>query len=132
MRRFADDEGVGDLPLQLEIIEGNTVGEILATAERLPSDLLVMGTHGRSGFERLVLGSSPKRSCTTCLVLSVPRGVKDAVPAAPVVFKDILCAIDFSECSMNALNARLFCPGWHGAAFALHDAGPGGPAAVRV
>ncbi len=40
MRRFADDEGVGDLSLQLEIIEGNTVGEILATAERLPGGSL--------------------------------------------------------------------------------------------
>ena len=46
MKRFADDEGVSDLPVQMEVIEGNTVGEILATAERLPSDLLVMGMRG--------------------------------------------------------------------------------------
>ncbi len=105
MRRLADDEGVGDLPVQIEIIEGNTVGEILLTAERLQSDLLVMGTHGRSGFERLVLGSVTEKVLrkATCPVLSVPIGVKDAVPASPVVFTDILCAIDFSDCSMTAL-----------------------------
>ena len=106
MKRLADDEGAGDLPVETEIIEGNTVGEILAMAERIPSDLLIMGTHGRSGFERLVLGSATEKVLrkAACPVLSVPRGVKDAVPAAPVVFKNVLCAIDFSECSMNALN----------------------------
>ena len=106
MKRLADDEGAGDLPVEMEIIEGNTVGEILAMAERIPSDLLVMGTHGRSGFERLVLGSATEKVLrkAACPVLSVPRGMKDAVPAAPVVFKNVLCAIDFSECSMNALN----------------------------
>jgi nucleotide-binding universal stress UspA family protein len=106
MKRLADDEGAGDLPVQMEVVEGNTVGEILATAERLPSDLLVMGTHGRSGFERLVLGSATEKVLrkAACPVLSVPRDMKDAVPTAPVVFKNILCAIDFSDCSMNALN----------------------------
>ena len=106
MKRLADDEGAGDLPVQMEVVEGNTVGEILATAERLPSDLLVMGTHGRSGFERLVLGSATEKVLrkAACPVLSVPREMKDAVPVAPVVFKTILCAIDFSDCSMNALN----------------------------
>jgi nucleotide-binding universal stress UspA family protein len=106
MRRLAADEGVGDLPVHLEVVEGNTVGEILFAAERLQSDLLVMGTHGRSGFERLVLGSVTEKVLRKagCPVLSVPRGTKDAVPATPVVFKEILCAIDFSDCSMNALN----------------------------
>ena len=108
MRRFAGDEGAGagDVPVETEVIDGNTVTEILLAAERLKSDLLVMGTHGRSGFERLVLGSATEKVLrkATCPVLSVPRGIKDAVPATPVVFKDILCAIDFSDCSLKALD----------------------------
>ena len=105
MKRFADDEGAGALPVEMEVADGNTVAEILSAAERLKSDLIVMGTHGRSGFERLVLGSATEKVLrkATCPVLSVPSGAKDAVPATPVVFKDILCAIDFSDCSMNAL-----------------------------
>lgn len=105
MKRFAEDEGAGDVPVEMEVLEGNTVAEILLAADRLKSDLLVMGTHGRSGFERLVLGSATEKVLrkATCPVLSVPRGVKDAVPAAPVVFKDILCAVDFSDCSLHAL-----------------------------
>ena len=39
------------------LLEGDPSREIQSTAEALPADLLVMGTHGRGGFERLVLGS---------------------------------------------------------------------------
>ena len=31
--------------------------QILACAEDLAADLIVMGTHGRAGFERLLVGS---------------------------------------------------------------------------
>ena len=103
MRCFIADERGGDLPVELEIGEGNTVAEILARAGTMPRDLIVMGTHGRAGFERLVLGSVTEKVLrkAACPVLSVPQHVKDA---PPVFFKNILCAIDFSDCSINALN----------------------------
>ncbi|MBI2829205.1 MAG: universal stress protein [Acidobacteria bacterium] len=106
MKRFAEDEAGPDLPVQCEACEGTAAAEILARARAMPSDLIVMGTHGRSGFERLVLGSVTERVLrkAACPVLSVPRHARDAVPAPPVLFKDILCAIDFSDCSINALN----------------------------
>jgi nucleotide-binding universal stress UspA family protein len=65
-----------------------------------------MGTHGRSGFERLVLGSVTEKVLrkAACPVLTVPKAVPDVVPAPPVLFKRIICAIDFSDCSMHALN----------------------------
>ena len=37
-------------------------------------------------------------------MLTVPRRHPDAVPATPVLFKQILCPVDFSDCSMQALN----------------------------
>ena len=47
---------------------------ILRVAEEWPADLIVMGTHGRRGFQRLMLGSVAERflriSC--CPVLLVP------------------------------------------------------------
>jgi nucleotide-binding universal stress UspA family protein len=72
----------------------------------MSADLLIMGTHGRSGFERLVLGSVTEKVLrrAACPVLTVPRGVPDVVPVPPVLFKRIVCAIDFSSCSMHALN----------------------------
>jgi len=106
MKRFAEDEAGSDRPIQCEMCEGTAAAEILARAKAMPSDLIVMGTHGRSGFERLVLGSVTEKVLrkAACPVLSVPSHVRDAVPAPPALFKDILCAVDFSDCSINALN----------------------------
>jgi nucleotide-binding universal stress UspA family protein len=106
MKRFADGEDRTIVPTEFDLAEGSTAVEILAKAEALPADLLVMGTHGRSGFEHLVLGSITEKVLrkAACPVLTVPRGVPDAVPAPPVLFKRILCAVDFSDCSMHALN----------------------------
>lgn len=40
-------------------------------------------------------------------MLTVPRRHPDAVPAIPVLFKHILCPVDFSDCSMEALTYAL-------------------------
>ena len=105
MKRFAEEEAGSDRPIQCETCEGTAAIEILDRAKTMPSDLIVMGTHGRTGFERLMLGSVTEKVLrkAACPVLSVPRLVRDAVPAPPVLFKDILCAIDFSDCSIHAL-----------------------------
>jgi nucleotide-binding universal stress UspA family protein len=106
MKRFGETETGGRIPLELAIAEGHAATEILARADALPADLLVLGTHGRSGFERLLLGSVTEKVLrkATCPVLSVPSGIADVVPAPAVLFKQIVCAIDFSNCSMQALN----------------------------
>jgi nucleotide-binding universal stress UspA family protein len=106
MKRFAQGETGTDVPIELEIVQGSTAGAILAKADAMPADLLVMGTHGRSGFERLVLGSVTERVLrkAACPVLTVPKGVPDVVPFPPMLFKRIVCAIDFSDCSMHALD----------------------------
>jgi nucleotide-binding universal stress UspA family protein len=79
--------------------------EILVHAERLRADLIVMGTHGRSGLERLMLGSVTEKVLRKARppVLTVPSSLPDVVPAGRGPFERILCAIDFSECSMAAL-----------------------------
>jgi nucleotide-binding universal stress UspA family protein len=94
--------GIG---IETVIREGDAAAEILACADTLNPDLLVMGTHGRTGFERLVLGSVTEKVLrkASAPVLTVPRGLPDAVPAAPGMFKDILCPVDFSSSSMRAL-----------------------------
>lgn len=95
-----------DVPFRFEIAEGNPASEIVERASAIPSDVIVMGTHGRSGLEHLVLGSVTEKVIrkARCPVLTVPRGMTDAVPAPPVRFKRILCATDFSEASIRALD----------------------------
>ena len=103
LRRFGGGETRPGAKMEFEATEGGTVATILARATALPADLLVLGTHGRSGFERWVLGSVTEKVLRTalCPVLTVP---KDSGDAAPVVFRRIVCAIDFSECSLHALD----------------------------
>jgi len=67
-------------------------------------DLLVLGTHGRSGFTRLLLGSVAEAVVrkNTCPTLVVPPRAADIPAATPVQFGQIVCAVDFSECSLVA------------------------------
>src|SRR6185295_12898358 len=57
MQKFALMQAGTNSPLEIEIGEGNAAAEIVAKANALRSDVIVLGTHGRSGFERLLLGS---------------------------------------------------------------------------
>lgn len=113
LERFAQSEAGGAVPVECEIADGDPAREILARAAALPADLVVLGTHGRSGFARLVLGSTTERVLrqASCPVLSVPPRAPDAVPAAPVLFKRLLCALDFSDHSLNALEYALSLTG---------------------
>src|SRR5438552_9330726 len=49
--------GADATPIELVTRYGRAVHEILESAESLQSDLIVMGTHGASGLDRVVLGS---------------------------------------------------------------------------
>jgi nucleotide-binding universal stress UspA family protein len=75
-------------------------------AGRIGADLIVLGTHGRSGFERLLLGSVTEKVVRTarCPVITVPP---PSVATSTLPFKRVLCGIDFSEPSMTALRFAL-------------------------
>ncbi len=85
---------------------GAPIPHILATATRIRADLIVMGTHGTSGFEHMVLGSVTEKVLRKagCPVLTVPPR---APTAAKALFKQVLCAVDFSDSSVAALGAAL-------------------------
>ncbi|MCI0682365.1 MAG: universal stress protein [Gemmataceae bacterium] len=53
--------------------EGDAAQQILTAAESMPADLIVMGTHGRTGLGRLLLGSAAERVLreAPCAVLTV-------------------------------------------------------------
>ena len=83
--------------------------EIVMEARQLPADLLVMGTHGRSGFRRMLLGSVTERVLRDppCAALVAPPLADDRDPAAPARFHQIVCAVDFSPGSQAALRYAL-------------------------
>jgi nucleotide-binding universal stress UspA family protein len=75
-RAFAETESAPGVTVEAVVRGGDTAGEILKQATSLKADLLVIGTHGRSGFERLLLGAVAekvlRRVC--CPVLTPRRG----------------------------------------------------------
>jgi nucleotide-binding universal stress UspA family protein len=108
LKRFAEPVAAAGLECDALLRDGNAAKEILDLAGTLPADLLVMGTHGRGGFERLVLGSVAEKVLrkASCPVLTVPAPRPDATaPLAP--FARILCPVDFSPSSMKALDYAL-------------------------
>jgi nucleotide-binding universal stress UspA family protein len=94
---------VTDVEVDVLIQTGPPAKQILDCAAALPADLIVIGTHGTSGFEHLLLGSVTEKVLrrSTCPVLTVPPRAR-ATSRLP--FKRILCPIDFSESSLAALD----------------------------
>lgn len=86
---------------------------VLAFAEKQEADLIVMGTHGRHGFDHLTMGSVAEKVLRKahCPVLVVRKPAHDFVNPAnasePVQLKKILYCTDFSEYSSRALTYAL-------------------------
>ena len=113
MSRFdglIDQTGARDLVIDCVVDEAPDIPpEILARAGVLPADLIVMGTHGRGGFDHLVLGSVTEKVLrkARCPVLTVPKKAEAAPDYAAIQFHRILCAVDFSGASLAALEFAL-------------------------
>jgi nucleotide-binding universal stress UspA family protein len=63
LRRFVQEQmrGVAHGEVDVRVIEGLPVDAIRKTAKESHADLIVMGTHGCSGLNRLMLGSVTER-----------------------------------------------------------------------
>jgi nucleotide-binding universal stress UspA family protein len=76
---------VPDAGIQLErrVCEGDPVTEILTSAADCHADLIVLGTHGRTGLGRLLMGSVAEEVLrrAACPVLTVRTPFPAAVPA---------------------------------------------------
>lgn len=73
--------------------EGDPWREILHESGAAPADLIVMGTHGRSGFEHLLLGSVTEKVLrrASCPVLTVCHG---SASGTALPFRRLLVATD--------------------------------------
>ena len=105
MRRFtAGDAAHADMTL--DVVESDSVHRaLLCEVRRRAADLLVIGSHGRSGFNRLLLGSVTERLLrqAPCPVLVVPPAAADVDVHAPVRFRRVLYPTDFSPGAQRAI-----------------------------
>ena len=117
MKRL-EDAGESSLALKVDTLRGNKVDvfyetengtsvfeSIAAKVEQRKPDLVVMGTHGRAGLGRLLIGSVAEK-----VLRHVPVDVMTVSRNAPVVpashaFERVLVPVDFSEFSKRAVAA---------------------------
>lgn len=68
------------VPYEHRMLEGDPAASIVHLAEELKADLIVMGTHGRTGLSRLVMGSVAEALVrrAPCPVLTVKEPAKEA------------------------------------------------------
>jgi nucleotide-binding universal stress UspA family protein len=79
--------GYNDVIVERKLVEGDPATEILGMAETLEADFIVMGTHGRTGFARLLMGSVAEvvSRKAKAPVLLVKEPLKAARPVRPTL-----------------------------------------------
>ena len=78
LRNLSDDLRTRNLDVKTHLVWGNPSREILAKARQEKADLIVMGTHGRSGLAHMVMGSVAEKTVRLARipVLTVPLSFK--------------------------------------------------------
>jgi nucleotide-binding universal stress UspA family protein len=95
------------------VLEGSAADTILSLARERAVSLIVLGTHGRRGFDRLMLGSVTERVLrhASCPVLAIRQSAPDSdtrnakVDTVPI--RRVLCCIDFSVSSERVIEYAL-------------------------
>lgn len=82
---------ITDVPVDFNALQGEPGPSIVAVAEDVPADMIVMSTHGRTGLSRLLMGSvaeyvmrhahCPVLTIKPVGTIRVPADDADAVPA---------------------------------------------------
>lgn len=103
LARFAPRSSVD---VDVLVQSGHPARQILECAGALRADLIVIGTHGASGFEHLLLGSVTEKVLrkAICPVLTVPPHARTT---SKLPFRRLVCPVDFSDSSLAALDFAL-------------------------
>jgi len=90
-----------DVENEIQVWEGTVERVVAASVDRVNADLIVLGTRGRTGVGKLLLGSSAEEVLRNapCPVLTVGP---DALTQQPWSLKEIVYATDFSPASLSA------------------------------
>lgn len=96
------------ISVQTRIATGLPSQEVLAAAESEDVDLIVVGTLGKTGLKHVLLGSTAERviRASPCPVLAVRAEWPETERgggSGPAAIDRILVPVDFSDCSLDAL-----------------------------
>lgn len=107
LRRLLDEfhaDEFRNMAVRRMLLEGDPAGAIVDLAHKERMDLIVMPTHGYGRFRRFVLGSVTAKVLhdADCPVFTGVH-MEDVPPLAPILFRNILCAVDFDSAGEKAL-----------------------------
>jgi len=105
LARYVEERTHG-IEAEAHLIEDTPTQAILNAAERYKADLIVMGTHGRGGLNRLLLGSVTEKVVRQARVpvIVVREPLQEAVTAQePGIPHKILCPVNFTQTAYEAL-----------------------------
>ncbi|HEV2387432.1 MAG TPA: universal stress protein [Candidatus Acidoferrales bacterium] len=93
-----------EVPHQAMVEEGDVWSVLAELTSKHHADLIVVGTHGRSGLEKMFLGSVAERVFRLSMqpVLTVGPKVSKQAPAE-IALKNVVYATDFGPTSLRAL-----------------------------
>ncbi len=134
------------IPVMVDVRFGNPADGVVTTAADLGVDLIVVSTHGFTGWKHALLGSVTERivRLARCPVLvvrehehefvvprpeaaraeaSLPKGMH-AAPVEAFKLKNILVTTDFSDCSKKALQYAIPLARQHNAKLTLLNISP--------
>jgi nucleotide-binding universal stress UspA family protein len=108
LRKTVAAAGLGEGTVALTVEAGEAAATVVNQALVMHVDLLVLGTHGRSGFDRFFLGSVAEKVLrkAPCPVLTIPPHAP-AMRPSEVALRTILCPIDFSSAALEAFGFAL-------------------------
>ncbi|MGA7793868.1 MAG: universal stress protein [Candidatus Acidiferrales bacterium] len=94
---------LGAIPHETDLRRGDIWDELSTVTKEKNVDLIVLGTHGRAGVSKLLIGSVAERIFrqSTCPVLTVGPNVSGE-PKSIADIHTILCPIDFTAASLAA------------------------------
>jgi nucleotide-binding universal stress UspA family protein len=106
LKEIVDSETDLQVNAQSHLKEGRPWQVISEFAEEIKADLIVIGTHGQSGFERVLFGSTCDRvlrSAKTPVLTVKPAEHEFVSGDSQLTLGKILCPVDFSDNSHSVL-----------------------------
>jgi nucleotide-binding universal stress UspA family protein len=126
LQEFVKNHTHNEIQPELVVQQGAAPDSILSFAQARKTDVIVMGTHGRRGFDRLMLGTTTDRVMrrAPCPVLAVCKPPHDSMAATEERghvhhLSQVLFCTDFSENSERALNYAISATAEYGAELTL-------------
>lgn len=135
LKRQAQQRGV---QATTRIATGIPTDEVMTAAQEEQTNLIIVGTRGKSGLAHVLLGSTAERLIRTapCPVLAVPAKVTHTLTAEGISLTRMLVPTDLSDCSLEAVKyagimavqakasiqlLHIMEPGYYGIDFAIEN-----------